>query len=58
MEVKRQAFDGIIKCGRTHLMDATPLSIGKRASRSRSSLLPDGGETSGESDCPAIPGAV
>merc|ERR1719198_2528318 len=29
---KAAAFDGIIKCGRTHMMDATPLSLGQEFS--------------------------
>lgn len=29
LEVKAEAFDGIIKSGRTHLMDATPVRLGQ-----------------------------
>lgn len=32
LEKKVQAFNEIIKCGRTHLMDATPLSLGQEFS--------------------------
>ncbi|RMG48412.1 MAG: class II fumarate hydratase [Acidobacteria bacterium] len=32
LEEKSSAFSGIIKCGRTHLMDATPLTLGQEFS--------------------------
>lgn len=32
LEVKAAAFDGIMKIGRTHLMDATPLTLGQEFS--------------------------
>ncbi len=32
LEVKASAFSEIIKCGRTHLMDATPLTLGQEFS--------------------------
>ena len=32
IEVKREAFDAIIKIGRTHLQDATPLTLGQEFS--------------------------
>ena len=32
LEVKTKAFDGIIKIGRTHTMDATPLTLGQEFS--------------------------
>jgi fumarate hydratase class II len=32
LEAKVRAFDGIVKIGRTHLMDATPLSLGQEFS--------------------------
>ena len=32
LEAKAQAFDGIVKIGRTHLQDATPLTLGQEIS--------------------------
>lgn len=32
LDAKAKAFAGIIKCGRTHLMDATPLTLGQEFS--------------------------
>src|SRR3546814_6328225 len=32
LDAKAQAFDSIIKIGRTHLMDATPLTLGQEFS--------------------------
>ncbi len=32
LEAKAKAFDGIVKIGRTHLMDATPLTLGQEFS--------------------------
>ena len=29
LDAKARAFDGIVKCGRTHLMDAVPLTLGQ-----------------------------